>query len=48
MRFFDRNAEITKLREIRARSRGSATLTVMTGRRRVGKTELVKRAFADI
>jgi uncharacterized protein len=47
MEFFDREREVAKLREIRARSRESATLTVMTGRRRVGKTELVKRAFAD-
>lgn len=47
MKFFDRKKEIAKLREIRKRSRESATLTVMTGRRRVGKTELVKRAFAD-
>ena len=47
MRFFDRDKEIAKLREIRARSRETAALTVMTGRRRVGKTELVKAAFAD-
>jgi len=47
MKFFDRDNEIAKLREIRARSRENATFTVMTGRRRVGKTELVKAAFAD-
>jgi len=47
MKFFDRDQEIAKLREIRTRSRESATFTVMTGRRRVGKTELVKAAFAD-
>lgn len=47
MKFFDRKTEIAKLREIRARAHESATLTVMTGRRRVGKTELVKQAFAD-
>ena len=47
MKFFDRQNEIAKLREIRARASESATLTVMTGRRRVGKTELVKAAFSD-
>jgi len=47
MKFFDRQNEIVRLREIRARSRENATFTVMTGRRRVGKTELVKMAFAD-
>ncbi len=47
MKFFDRDKEIAKLREIRTRSRENATFTVMTGRRRVGKTELVKAAFAD-
>ena len=48
MKFFDRETEIAKLLEIRARAHESATLTLMTGRRRVGKTELVKRAFADV
>lgn len=47
MKFFDRQNEIAKLREVRARASESATLTVMTGRRRVGKTELVKAAFSD-
>ncbi len=47
MKFFDRKREILKLREIRERSRETSTFTVMTGRRRVGKTELVKQAFSD-
>ena len=47
MKFFDRETEIAKLREIRARAHEAATPTVMTWRRRVGKTELVKRAFED-
>ena len=47
MKFFDRKREIAKLREIRERSRETSTLTVVTGRRRVGKTELVKQAFSD-
>lgn len=47
MKFFDRDGEIAKLRDIRKRSRVTAALTVITGRRRIGKTELVKTAFAD-
>ena len=47
MKFFDREREIAKLREIRSRSRKTPCFTVVTGRRRVGKTELVKAAFSD-
>ena len=47
MRFFDREDKIARLREIRAKSAKEAQFTVMTGRRRVGKTELAKRAFGD-
>ena len=47
MKFFDRKGEIRKLREIRNRSRETAAFTVITGRRRVGKTELIKAAFGD-
>ncbi len=47
MKFFDRKKEIAKLRAIRARSRSTACFTVITGRRRIGKTELVKQAFGD-
>lgn len=47
MKFFDREREIAKLREIRLRSRETPCFTVVTGRRRVGKTELVKAAFSD-
>ena len=47
MKFFDREKEIAKLREIRDRARSGACFTVITGRRRVGKTELVKQAFGD-
>ena len=41
MRFFDRERELADLREIRERSREVAQFTVVTGRRRVGKTSLV-------
>ena len=47
MRFFDRHSEIEELRKIRELSRESARFTVLTGRRRVGKTELVKQAYSD-
>ncbi|MBR0458231.1 MAG: ATP-binding protein [Victivallales bacterium] len=47
MRFFDRRVEIQRLREIRERSQSVACFTVVTGRRRIGKTELVKHAYGD-
>ena len=47
MKFFDREDKIEKLRAIRARSAKESQFTVMVGRRRVGKTELVKTAFGD-
>ena len=47
MKFFDREDKIARLREIRERSRNEAQFTVVTGRRRIGKTELVKRALGD-
>lgn len=45
MKFFDREEKIEKLRAIRRKSVSEAQFTVITGRRRVGKTELVKRAY---
>ena len=47
MDFIDRKNEIEKLRSIRDRSRNGACWTILTGRRRVGKTSLVMNAFAD-
>ena len=47
MKFFDREDKIEALRKIRERSLAAAQFTVVTGRRRIGKTELVKRAFGD-
>ena len=47
MKFFDRKDEIAELRRIREKSRENAQFTVITGRRRVGKTELVKHALED-
>ena len=47
MKFFDREREIEKLREIRTFSRKAAQFTVITGRRRIGKTSLVLKAYDD-
>ncbi len=47
MKFFNRKTEIERLRAIRERSKAGACLTVITGRRRIGKTELVKQAYSD-
>ena len=47
MRFFDRKNEITSLREIRKMSKDNAQFTVVTGRRRIGKTRLVWKAYED-
>ena len=47
MKFFDREDKIEALRALRKRSLAEAQFTVVTGRRRVGKTELIKRALGD-
>ena len=47
MKFYGRNEELRELTRIRELSLDSARFTVVTGRRRVGKTELVERAFND-
>ena len=41
MRFFDRTEEIAFLRKIREMAKNNAQFTVVTGRRRIGKTSLV-------
>ncbi len=47
MRFFDRAEEIAMLREIRGMAKDNAQFTVVTGRRRIGKTSLVWKAYED-
>ena len=47
MRFFDRDNEIVKLRNIRELSHRMAQFIVVTGRRRIGKTSLVLNAYND-
>jgi AAA+ ATPase superfamily predicted ATPase len=45
MEFIDREKELELLGEIRRRSEKSARMTVITGRRRIGKTTLANRAY---
>jgi AAA+ ATPase superfamily predicted ATPase len=45
MRFYNRESEIDILRENEQQAENSATFTVLMGRRRVGKTSLVMKAF---
>ena len=47
MKFFDREREIQRLQEIRELSRQNSQFTVVTGRRRIGKTTLVMKAYED-
>ena len=44
MRFFDRDKEIERLNEIYELSKDHAQFTVVTGRRRIGKTQLLLHA----
>ncbi len=47
MKFFDRTEEIATLRKIRDNADKNAQFTVLTGRRRIGKTSLVIKAYED-
>lgn len=44
---FDRSEEIASLHEIREIAKNNAQFTVVTGRRRIGKTSLVWKAYED-
>jgi uncharacterized protein len=46
MKFYDREEEITLLKEIQKQSVNNAQFTVLTGRRRIGKTHLLLNATA--
>lgn len=48
MKFYDRDKEINYLREIRRQAETSARFTVVTGRRRIGKTSLVLKAYEGV
>ena len=48
MKFYDREDQLQSLKEMRDLSyNGYSRMTVVTGRRRIGKTTLVKTAYAD-
>ena len=47
MKFFDRKEEIAILHKIRENAENNAQFTVLTGRRRIGKTSLVLKAYED-
>jgi len=47
MKFFDRANEIASLREVREQAKNNAQFTVVTGRRRVGKTSLILKAYEN-
>lgn len=48
MRFYDRNNELNLLKKTTSLAQNSAQMTVITGRRRVGKTELVVNYLNEI
>ena len=48
MEFFDRNRETQSLLEIQNQSLRHAQFTVLTGRRRIGKTSLVFHAYKEL
>ena len=48
MRFCDREQETTFLRETREQAEKEARFTVVTGRRRIGKTTLIREAYKDV
>lgn len=48
MKFYDRVSEISALQNIEQESAESAQMVIMTGRRRIGKTTLLKNAFINI
>lgn len=47
MKFYGREQEIAKLLQLDQQSEQRAMFTLLIGRRRIGKTTLVKQAFAD-
>ncbi len=47
MQFVNRDREIALLKQIETQAQQSAKFTVITGRRRIGKTRLIREAFGD-
>ena len=48
MKFYDRVKELAALRKTEALSKKFSQMTVITGRRRIGKTALIRHAFSSI
>ncbi len=47
MKFYNREKELNHLRRIEQASHVSSKMTVIVGRRRIGKTKLIQKAFTD-
>ena len=47
MKFYNREKELEKLRSIEALSHNGSKMTVVVGRRRIGKTKLIKESFSQ-
>ena len=47
MKFYNREKELQNLRDIQSSSLNSSKMTVIVGRRRIGKTKLIKEAYKD-
>jgi AAA+ ATPase superfamily predicted ATPase len=47
MKFYNREKELNNLREIENSSKISSKMTVIVGRRRIGKTKLIQEAYKD-
>lgn len=47
MKFYNREKELQNLREIEGTSKVSSKMTVIVGRRRIGKTKLIQEAYKD-
>lgn len=47
MKFYNREKELENLRAIEEASKVSSKMTVVVGRRRIGKTTLIKKAYSD-
>ena len=48
MKFYDRTDELEALKKIEKTSVRYAQMTIITGRRRIGKTTLIRKAFTEI
>lgn len=47
MKFYDRRQELKFLQKVREESKSTARMTILKGRRRVGKTALLQQAYGD-